>query len=73
MTDIENFISRCDRYCEARGIKRTTLSGDVLLNAGRLQQLADGDLNIGFKTLQKAEERLSALESELASNKAAAQ
>lgn len=65
MTDIEKFISDCDRYCEARGIKRATLSKIVLLNASRLQQLADGELNIGFKTLDRAIATLATLEAAL--------
>jgi hypothetical protein len=68
MDAIKSFISRCDAYCEARGISRGTLSASVLSNAGRLQLLADGQLNIGFRTLQEASDRLGNLEKALESD-----
>jgi hypothetical protein len=48
MTDIEAFLSRCDRFCERSGMKPTVLSKRLFKgDAGRLRLLNDGgDLGI---------------------------
>lgn len=63
---ISEFIERCDRYCEVSGKKRVWLSKALLSDTFRLQQLADGEVDIGVKRLERASESLSRLEADLA-------
>jgi hypothetical protein len=67
MQSIPAFIQRCDRYCEAAHVTRTWLSKRLLKDTFRLQQLAEGHVDIGVKRLERASRDLTALERERAS------
>ena len=60
--NIAAFIARCDAYCQMAGVSRTWLSKRLLKDTFRLQQLADGGVDIGVKRLERAVSDLSALE-----------
>lgn len=65
MSIYQPFLDRCTRYCERQGIAQATLSTKILGNGVRLQQLAEGRLNIGIATLEDASQKLATLESAL--------
>lgn len=58
---IPDFIRMCDAYCAQAGVSRTWLSKRLLKDTTRLQQLADGEVDIGVKRLQRAVSDLQAL------------
>ncbi len=59
---ISEFISRCDAYCAANGIRRATLSKKLLHDTRRLELLAAGAVDIGVNRLKRAISDLDALE-----------
>lgn len=67
---IPDFISRCDRYCEAAGVSRVWLSKRLFADTNRLSHLAGGTSDVGVKRMERAMADLAALE---AANDAAAQ
>lgn len=60
--NISDFIARCDRHCQSAGVSRTWLSKRLLKDTFRLQQLADGEVDIGVKRLDRAVTDLAELE-----------
>lgn len=58
---IPEFICMCDAYCAQAGVSRTWLSKRLLKDTTRLQQLADGQVDIGVKRLERAVSDLTAL------------
>lgn len=61
---IPEFIRICDAYCAQAGVSRTWLSKRLLKDTTRLQQLADGEVDIGVKRLARAVADLDALQRE---------
>jgi hypothetical protein len=61
---IPEFIRICDAYCAQAGVSRTWLSKRLLKDTTRLQQLADGEVDIGVKRLARAVADLGALQRE---------
>lgn len=69
--DVDAFLVRCDAFCSVRDISRARLSNLLLNDSRALARLADrGGLTV--HSLNKAHERLSELEAELAARAAAA-
>lgn len=61
---IPEFIRICDAYCAQAGVSRTWLSKRLLKDTTRLQQLADGEVDIGVKRLARAVADLEGLQRE---------
>lgn len=61
---IPEFIRICDAYCDKAGVSRTWLSKRLLKDTTRLQQLADGEVDIGVKRLARAVADLEGLQRE---------
>lgn len=59
---IPDFISRCDRYCEAAGVSRVWLSKRLFADTNRLADLAGGTSDVGVNRLARASADLAALE-----------
>lgn len=59
---INDFISRCDRYCQQAGVSRVWLSKRLFSDTFRIEQLAAGTSDVGVKRLERAVADLSALE-----------
>lgn len=69
---ISDFIERCDRYCETRGVTRVWLSKRLFKDTYRLEDLAADKSDVGVKRLERASEELAALEAEPSHGEAAA-
>jgi hypothetical protein len=63
---IPDFISACDRYCEAAGVSRVWLSKRLFQDTYRLEQLAAGQTDVGVRRLERASEDLATLQREKA-------
>lgn len=61
MTQIEEFISRCDAVAVALGITRPALSNRLLFDSRRLDLIALGEVDIGVMRLQQAQEDLKVI------------
>lgn len=59
---IPDFISRCDRYCEAAGVSRVWLSKRLFTDTNRLADLAGGTSDVGVNRLARASADLAVLE-----------
>jgi hypothetical protein len=59
---IPDFIARCDAYCGRAKVTRTWLSKRLLNDTYRLDQLANDEVDIGVKRLERALGDLTALE-----------
>ena len=59
---IPDFISRCDRYCQAADVSRVWLSKRLFTDTNRLSDLASGTSDVGVKRLERAVADLAALE-----------
>jgi hypothetical protein len=59
---IPDFISRCDRYCQAAGVSRVWLSKRLFADTNRLADLASGTSDVGVNRLARALADLAALE-----------
>jgi hypothetical protein len=62
MDPISDFLERCDKVAELRGIQRSTLSTLLFKDGKRLGQLAKGNSDVGVKRLEIAKRDLAALE-----------
>jgi hypothetical protein len=59
---ISDFITRCDRYCEAAGVSQTWLSKRLFADTYRLSHLRKGGTDIGVLRLERATHELADLE-----------
>lgn len=59
---INDFIERCDRFCEATGLARATLSKKLFQDTYRLEDLAADKSDVGVKRLERAIAALEELE-----------
>lgn len=59
---IQEFIARCDRFCETTGVSRTWLSKRLLKDTFRLDLLANGEVDIGVRRMERALADLKTLE-----------
>lgn len=62
---IADFISRCDLYCQDRGVSRVWLSKRLFSDTFKIDQLAAGSADVGVRRLEKADADLRALVSDL--------
>ena len=62
---IADFITRCDLYCQDRGVSRVWLSKRLFSDTFKLDQLAAGSADVGVRRLEKADADLRALVSDL--------
>lgn len=62
--DIFTFVARCDAYAARRGWKRSTLSTALFKDGKRLDRLAGGAADIGFRRFAEARQALAAMEAE---------
>lgn len=62
---IGEFIQRCDRYCATAGTSRSWLSKRLFHDTYRLEQLADGQSDVGVRRLARAVDDLAGLENAL--------
>ena len=69
---IPAFIERCDRFCVEAGVSRTWLSKRLLKDTRRLQELAEGKVDIGVKRMERAKRDLAVLETETRTKRSAA-
>lgn len=70
--DIPAFIARCDDFCARHDVTRVWLSKRLLDDTYRLKKLAEGQVDIGVKRLQRAADDLAELEAAAAKRSAAA-
>lgn len=68
---IPEFISRCDAYCKRADVSRVWLSKRLLSDTRRLDHLANGNVDIGVKRLERAVRDLADLEAALDHGEAA--
>ena len=61
---ISDFITRCDRYCEAASVSQTWLSKKLFDDTYRLAELRAGGSDVGVKRLERALRDLAELETE---------
>lgn len=59
---IADFISRCDRYCQRAGVSRVWLSKRLFSDTFRIEQLAQGQSDVGVRRLERAVGDLTVLE-----------
>ncbi|WP_172268925.1 hypothetical protein [Caulobacter sp. RHG1] len=59
---IPEFIRMCDAYCARAQVSRTWLSKRLLKDTTRLQDLANGSVDIGVKRLARAVDDLRKLD-----------
>lgn len=65
MTDLSEFLSRCDRFCERSGMKSTVLSKRLFKgDAGRLRLLNEGG-DLGVRKFGAILQTLATLEAAL--------
>jgi hypothetical protein len=67
MSPIDQFVKRCDRFCEASGRSRTWLSKRLFDTTDRIADLADGKSDVTTKILERAKGQLRGLERSLKS------
>lgn len=58
---IVDFVARCDRFASERGVSRVWMSKRLFSDTRKLDQLANGEADVGVRRLAKADADLAAL------------
>lgn len=66
MDALQDFVSRCDAYAKAAGVSRVTVSKKLFGQTRKLDDLANGKVDVGYLRLVEAIKQLGLMEAEAA-------